>query len=167
MRISIIAAVAENGVIGRDGGLPWRLPEDMKRFKALTMGKPVIMGRKTFESIGVPLPGRPNIVITRSRDFSAKGVHVVHGFKDALDKASSLVGDGDEIMVIGGAEIYRSALAFASRLYLTEVHEAVEGDARFPDFERRRWREASRDRHPGYDFVVLERINDDVTIQAF
>lgn len=164
MRVSIIAAVAENGVIGRDGGLPWRLPEDMKRFKALTMGKPIIMGRKTFESIGKALPGRPNIVITRARTFAAEGIHAAHGFKEALNTASALAGEEGEIMVIGGAEIYKQALAFASRLYLTEVHQAAEGDVRFPEFERRRWRETSREKHSGYDFVILDGINDDVII---
>ncbi len=163
MRVSIIVAIAENGVIGRGGGLPWRLSEDLKRFKELTMGKPIVMGRKTFQSIGKPLPGRPNIVITRDKSFHPEGVHVAHGFEEALETAAELGtgGNEDEIMIIGGAEIYRLALAVAERMYLTKVHDTPKGDAYFPDYDRARWREVSRDSRsgrPAYDFVVLERV---------
>ena len=167
MQISIIVAMAENRVIGRAGGLPWRIPGDLRRFKEVTMGKPIVMGRRTYQSIGRPLPDRPNIVITRDETFQAEGLHVVHGFDQALEKAAQLVNDG-EVIIIGGAEIYRMALESASRLYLTEVHENAEGDTHFPNFDRSRWQEISRDDHPnadgdapGHSFIVLERIDGD------
>ena len=165
-RIVLVAAVAENGVIGREGGMPWRLPGDLRYFKKTTLGKPVIMGRRTFESIGKPLPGRPNIVLTRDASFRANGVQIA----DGLDKGLSLAEQeaarlgADEIAVIGGGEIYAQALARAARIYLTEVHAAAEGTARFPALDRGIWREVSRDGpHQGpadtysYSFVVLER----------
>lgn len=165
-RIVLVAAVAENGVIGREGGLPWRLPGDLKHFKKTTLGKPVIMGRRTFESIGKPLPGRPNIVLTRDASFRAGGVQVA----DSLDKGLSLAEreaarlGADEIAVIGGGEIYAQALARAARIYLTEVHTAAEGTARFPALDRGTWHEVSRDGPNqglddtySYSFVVLER----------
>ncbi|WP_457583754.1 dihydrofolate reductase [Ensifer canadensis] len=136
-KVSLIAAVAANGVIGREGDLPWRLPTDLKRFKALTMGKPVIMGRKTWASIGRPLPGRANIVISRSADYSAEGAIVVHSLEDALAAArreASLTG-ADEVCVVGGGEIYRQAIGVADILHITEVPADVEGDARFPDID--------------------------------
>jgi dihydrofolate reductase len=168
-RLCLIVAMARNRVIGRDGGLPWRLSADLKYFKSVTMGKPVLMGRKTFESIhamlGGPLPGRANIVITRDVDYGAEGCLVVHGFEAAVRAAEDIAqNDGvDEIMVIGGAEIYTRALGEADRLYLTEVDADIDGDARFPDFDRTRWREISREDHPasdaealGYSFVTLD-----------
>jgi dihydrofolate reductase len=167
MRVALIVAMAENGVIGRDGGLPWHISEDLKYFKARTIGKPVVMGRKTHQAIGRPLPGRPNIVVSRDPDFSVPGIHTAGGLKSALATAGDLAGDNgaDEIMVIGGADIYCQALEGADRIYLTEVHAAVEGDARFPDFDRSEWREISRERHPAggpgsppYSFVILDRI---------
>jgi len=163
-RLTIIAALARNGVIGRANRMPWHLPEDLKRFKALTLGHPVVMGRKTFESIvaslGKPLPGRDNIVVTRSRDFAPTGCRVVHSFDEALAAAGAAV----EVFVIGGAEIYALALPVADRLQLTEVASATDGDTYFPDFDRSVWREVSRE--PGstagpdglrYDFVTYER----------
>src|SRR5262245_8417642 len=126
--VSLIVAMAENGVIGRDNALPWRLPEDLRRFKTITMGKPVIMGRKTFESIGKPLPGRTNIVLTRDKSWSADGVSVVHSFDEAMARA----GEVAEVAVIGGAELFRMALARADRIYLTLVHAEVAGDVVFP-----------------------------------
>ncbi len=166
-RLALIAAVAENGVIGNAGSLPWHISGDLKFFKARTMGKPVVMGRKTFQSIGRPLPGRPNIVVSRDPRFTASGVHLVRDIAAALALAERLAEESgaEEIMVIGGAEIYRQTLAQADRLYLTEVHRQVEGDAHFPAFDRRQWREVCRAARcgeapgaPDYSFVILDRI---------
>jgi dihydrofolate reductase len=160
MSISLIVALAENRVIGRDNALPWRLSADLKRFRAITMGKPVIMGRKTFESIGRPLDGRHNIVVTRSADFHPQGVTVVGSIDEALARAGDL-----EAMVIGGASLYAQTLPLADRMYLTKIHAAFEGDARFPDYDPAQWREAERldvaageDAEFGYSFVTLERV---------
>ena len=161
-KLSLIAAVAENGVIGKDGGIPWRISADMKYFKQATMGKPIIMGRKTWQSLGKPLPGRRNIVISRSIFIPFDEVDVVPDFSTALIKAQK---DGaEEIMVIGGAAVYAEALPDAERLYLTEVHGQVDGDTVFPAFDRADWVEVSRDFLPKDDrsshdcsFVVLER----------
>lgn len=137
--IVIVAAVAENGVIGRDGDMPWKLSSDLKRFKAITMGKPVVMGRKTFDSIGKPLPGRPNIVISRSEAL-IDGATVTPGLGAALEKAASLVeGDNLEICVIGGGEIYRHAMERADRLEITHVEGRVDGDTVFPTIDPDVW----------------------------
>ena len=159
-RICLIAALAANRVIGKDNALPWHLAADLKRFKALTMGHPVLMGRKTYESIGKPLPGRRNLVITRRRDYRAPGCEVVH----SLDAALAACHGAGEIFVIGGAQLYREALPRAERLELTEIHAQVEGDACFPEFSRDDWREATRETHVQqdgaawrYDFVRYER----------
>jgi dihydrofolate reductase len=159
-RVSLVVAVARNGVIGRDNGLAWHLSSDLKRFKALTMGKPMLMGRRTWDSIGRPLPGRRSLVLTRDRGFRAEGAEVVHGWDDALAAAS----DG-ELMVVGGAEIYALALPHADRLHLTEVAAEPEGDVRFPDFDRARFRETFREAHPAgprdehaFAFVDWERV---------
>ncbi|MGE5504679.1 MAG: dihydrofolate reductase [Actinomycetota bacterium] len=160
MKVALIVAVAENGVIGVDNRLPWHIPEDLKWFKRNTLAKPVIMGRKTWDSIGRPLPNRPNIVLTRQPGWSAEGAHVVHGLGEALELATSLAPDAPEAMVIGGAVLFAEALPLAARLYWTEVHRAYGGDAVFPAFDRTAWREVSRESHPGdpgYDFVVMER----------
>ncbi|TDG16049.1 dihydrofolate reductase [Seongchinamella unica] len=166
MQLAVIVAAAENGVIGRNNALPWHLPEDLKYFKRVTLGKPVVMGRKTFESIGRPLPGRTNIVITRKESWSAAGVKVVHSLDEALALAEEIaVIDGaTELMVIGGAEIYRAALPRADRLYFTEVHAEVEGDALLPDIDWSTWTEVSRERFAAseanpypYSFAVYER----------
>lgn len=162
----LIAAVAKNGVIGDTvdgkGVLPWRLPDDLKRFKALTLGHPVIMGRKTWESLGRPLPGRRNVVITRNPDYQADGAVVV----TSVDSALAACRDLDIAFLIGGAEIYAQALAHADRMELTEVLADYPGDARFPEFDRRQWREASRSRQRcesgpdaglNYDFVTYLR----------
>ena len=159
----MIAAVASNGVVGRNNELPWYLPEDLRYFKRTTLGKPVLMGRLTHESIGRPLPGRRNIVLSRQADLSLDGVDVVTGMAQALALAA---GDcAPELMVIGGAQVYSLALPHATRIYLTEVHAEVEGDAWFPQWDRSAWRERSRECHqnpePGgyeYSFVVYERI---------
>jgi len=140
-RISIIAALARNRTIGRDNQVPWRVPEDLKRFKQLTLGHAVIMGRKTFESIGTSLPGRDNIVITRSPDWERPGCRIARSFEAAL----ALMQGSAEVFVIGGAEIYALALPLAARLYLTEIERDFEGDAFFPEFDRSRWREVSRE----------------------
>lgn len=140
-RLSLIAAVARNGVIGAANQIPWRLSTDMKRFKSITMGKPLIMGRKTYDSIGKPLPGRRNIVVSRDPGFSADGVDVAASFVKALAAAKEAAGgDGStEIMVIGGGEIYRSAIDLADRLYITYVDTTPEGDTYFPAIDQTSW----------------------------
>lgn len=138
-RVSLIVAMARNGVIGRDGGLPWHLPEDLRHFKELTLGKPIIMGRLTHESIGRPLPGRTNIVISRNPAHDAPGCVVVTSLADAIKHAATLVGVDGEVMVIGGAQIYREALPRADRLYLTRVEVDAEGDTVFPELDASDW----------------------------
>ena len=137
----MIAAVGENGVIGSDGAIPWRLPTDFAHFKRTTLGKPLIMGRKTFESIGKPLPGRTNIVVTRRDDYRPDGVEVFHSLAEALDRAQVIAAsDGaDEVMIGGGGEIYREAMPLAERLYVTHVAATPTGDARFPPIDPRQW----------------------------
>ena len=167
MHLAIIVAAAENGVIGRNNAVPWHLPGDLQYFKRVTMGKPIVMGRKTFESIGRPLPGRTNVVISRDPDYSAEGVRVAGSLEAALRMAEdiALIDGAEELVVIGGAEIYREALPLARRLYLTEVHAVVDGDARLPDINWQVWRETQRERHAAegnnpydYSFVVFERL---------
>jgi dihydrofolate reductase len=145
VRVSLIAAVAENGVIGRDGALPWHLPDDLKRFRALTTGHHVVMGRRTHESIGRPLPNRTNLVLSRDPAFRAAGCRVVRSLDAALDLARA-AGD-DEAFVIGGEAVYVRALAIADRIYLTRVGVSVAGDARFPELDDRDWREIAREEH--------------------
>jgi dihydrofolate reductase len=161
MKLSLIVAMAANHVIGHDNRLPWHLPADLKHFRATTLGKPVLMGRRTWESIGRPLPGRTNIVITRNADYAAAGCVVVH----SLDEALSAAGDAGEVMVIGGAELYRQALPQADTIYLTLVHGRFEGQTRFPDWQPDDWREIERidhepdDKNPhAYSFITLERV---------
>lgn len=158
--ISLIAAVARNGVIGRQGGLPWRLRDDMAFFKDVTMGKPVVMGRKTFESIPAkfrPLDGRRNLVVTRDKGWKADGVEVFTTLEDALHAA----GDS-EVMVAGGGEVYAQAIALAGKLYLTEIDGEVEGDVKFPLIDKLAWREVGREKHKeeewNYDWVTYERV---------
>jgi len=160
-RICLIAALAENRVIGKNNALPWHLPADLKRFKAITMGHPVVMGRKTYESIGKPLPGRRNLVITRNRDYSAPGCDIVH----SLDAAIAACRGAQEIFIIGGGELYRESLPRAHRLELTEIRAEFEGDATFPEFSRGQWRETGREIHSDeagipfrYDFTRYERV---------
>ena len=141
--ITLIVAVADSGVIGRDNTLPWHLPEDLKRFKRLTMGKPMVMGRKTFESIGKPLPGRQNIVVTRDANYQRDGVTVVHD----LDAAVRAAGDVPEIMVIGGAELFRLSLPLAGRIHLTRVHGDIVGDVLWPALDVREWQVIEREHH--------------------
>lgn len=161
--IALIVAVAENGVIGRAGQLPWHLPDDLKRFKALTMGKPMLMGRRTFASIGRPLPGRTSLVLTRSADWlPPPGALAVHTLEEALAEARRL--DAGELAVIGGAEVFRLALPLARRIDLTRVHAELSGDVYFPPLDPREWRETERIEHPAdarhahaMTFSVLER----------
>lgn len=160
-RITLLAAIARNGVIGRDNALIWRLRSDLRRFKALTLGKPLLMGRKTYASIGRPLPGRRILVLTRDPTFSAPDVTVVHDWAGTLAAA----GAAEELMVAGGGEIYALALPHADRIHLTEVDLAPDGDTRFPDFDRQAFREVHREAHPAgeqdesaFAFVDLERI---------
>jgi dihydrofolate reductase len=143
----LVAAVARNGVIGTNGGLPWRLSSDLKRFKALTWGKPLVMGRKTFESIGRPLPGRETIVVTRDPAFASSGTLVAHSLDAGLDLAAERAGATgvDEIIIGGGGEIFAQTMARASRLFITEVGLDADGEARFPPIDPREWREISRE----------------------
>jgi dihydrofolate reductase len=141
--LSVIAAIARNGTIGRDNALPWCLPEDLKHFKALTMGHHIIMGRKTYESLGRLLPGRTTVIVSRSHDYAVSGAIVVSSLQQALQACA---GD-EEIFVIGGAELYREALPMAGRLYLTEIDEDFDGDAHFPKIDSSAWRETSRETH--------------------
>lgn len=165
-RLSLIVAMDRNRVIGRDNRLPWHISEDLMRFKALTLGHPILMGRKTFESIGRVLPGRLNIVVTRQRDYRAPdGVRVTHSITEALSAAAG----AGEVFVIGGRELYEYALRAAQRLHVTEVHGDFAGDTRFPEIDSS-WRETAREHRPvpgpgyaGYDFVTYER---DVTADA-
>lgn len=147
MIVSLVVAVAENGVIGRNGGLPWRNPSELKTFRRLTMGKPVVMGRKTFQSLPKVLDGRDNIIVTSDADFSGPGAHVVTSLADALGLGAEFARDRgvDEVCVIGGAMIFRDALPLAGRIYWTEVHGHPEGDVVFPQFDRTQWREISHE----------------------
>ncbi len=161
MIVSMIAAVAENGVIGSDGGMPWRLSTDMQRFKALTMGKPVLMGRRTWQSFPKrPLPGRVNIVVTRDTGFAEAGAVVVHSVEEGVERAGAV----DELCVIGGGQIYEQMIAKADRLDITHVLATLEGDTLFPAIEPDRWRLASEERFPAGErddhetrFAVYER----------
>jgi dihydrofolate reductase len=162
--LSIIVAMANNRAIGQDNKLLWHLPEDLKYFKRITMGKPMVMGRKTFESIGRPLPGRLNIVVTRQQDWQHDGVRVVHSIDEAMQlaEAQAMIDGIDEVMLIGGAELYKAALPKADKIYLTRVDADIEGDAFFPEIDDAKWKEVSResfsasDNNPyDYAFCVL------------
>ncbi|MDX1605758.1 MAG: type 3 dihydrofolate reductase, partial [Candidatus Competibacterales bacterium] len=160
MILSLVVAMAENRVIGHDGGMPWHLPADLRHFRQLTLGRPVVMGRRTHESIGRPLPGRHNIVLSRRPGYRAEGCTVVA----SLAQAEQMAGEVEELMIIGGGELYRQALPRARRIYLTEVHARPEGTVRFPELDRSEWRELRRETHPAddrhphpYSFVWLER----------
>ena len=160
MRITLIAAMTDAGVIGKDNQLPWRLPGDMRRFRRLTMGKPVIMGRKTWESIGKPLSGRRNIVLTSDPEYTADGCAVVPSVEDALH----VCGEAEEAMIIGGASVYEAFMPGAGRLELTLVHADIDGDIRFPGFNEAAWKETERienvadEKHAhAFTFLTLER----------
>lgn len=160
MQLSIIVAMDRNRVIGHKDSLPWHISADLKNFKKITMGKPIVMGRKTHESIGRPLPGRENIVITRDKTYQAEGCTVLNSIDGIFEHCK----DVEEVMITGGSEIYKHTLNQVTRLYLTEVHTEVEGDTIFPEFERNDWNEISRDAYTAdekndfdYSFVVLEK----------
>ena len=162
--ISLIVAISQNRVIGRENKLPWHLPDDLKYFRRITKGNPVIMGRKTYESIGRPLPQRQNIVVSRDPSYVAEGCEVVNSLEQALKAADT----EKETFIIGGAELYRQSLEFVNRIYLTEVHASVEGDSFFPELDKE-WQEVSRQAHPAdsehkfaFDWVVLERVSNNL-----
>jgi dihydrofolate reductase len=162
-RVALIAAIASNGIIGAGNGLPWRLPEDLRHFRSLTIGHTVIMGRKTWDSIGKPLPGRQNIIVSRQEELRVSGATVAHSLEEAIASASL----PDPVFIIGGEALYRSALPVASLLYLTEIARDFPGDVRFPAFERGQWREVARDMHVpanaegfAYHFATYERAPD-------
>lgn len=168
MKISLIAAVAQNGVIGLNNDMPWHLPDDFAFFKRKTSHHAIIMGRKSLNALGKPLPNRANFVITRNPTFTAEGVTVLHTLDEALAEAQQVDQQRyqtGELFIIGGAEIYQMALPIATTLYLTEIHQAYDGDTYFPEFDKREWREVSRQPHPtderhaaSFDFVEYERI---------
>lgn len=162
MNLTLIAAISENRVIGKDNGLAWHLPDDLKHFKELTKGHHVIMGRKTYESMNKPLPHRTNIVVTSNKDYNAPGCIIVHTLREAIQKA-----EGDsQPFIIGGGKIYEQALEYGDTIELTEIKAQVEGDTYFPKFENDYWKEVSREHHPkderhdyAFDFVRYERIS--------
>jgi len=162
MRISAIIAMSSNRVIGKNNQLPWHLPADLKHFKKITMGKPILMGRKTYESIGRPLPGRSNIIITRDSKFQAPGCIIRHSIESALTTAA--LQHSEEIFIIGGALIFQETLPLIQRLYLTLIHESIEGDAYFPELNSAEWQKIEQiDHHPdkennySYSFKILDR----------
>jgi dihydrofolate reductase len=158
MRLSAIVAMATNRCIGRDNTLPWRLPADLKRFKQLTMGHTLVMGRKTYESIGRPLPGRTTLVVTRQRDYAPEGVQVAHSLEQALEQAR-----GDEVFIAGGADLYRQAMEHVRRLYLTRIGRDYQGDTFFPELDLSGWRLLAEEHHPAtateppFSFLTYER----------
>ena len=158
--ISLIVAMAKNRTIGINNTLPWRCPEDLKHFKALTMGHPMIMGRKTFDSIGKALPGRTTVIITRNKSLSIEGCVMAHSLQEAINKCA---GD-EEIFIVGGAELYAQSLALVDKLYITEIQQEVEGDAYFPEFDLSQWQEIARSVQAqetpqplAYHFVTYQR----------
>ncbi len=161
MKLSIIVAMDKNRVIGRGDALPWHISSDLKHFKKITMGKPIIMGRKTHESIGRPLPGRENIILTRDKTYQAEGCTVLNSMEEIFEHCKDI----EEVMITGGAEIYKLILEQTSNLYLTEVHTEIKGDTYFPEFDRSEWKEVSREDFKAdeknefdYSFVLLERV---------
>lgn len=159
--IAIVVAVAENNVIGKDNQLMWHLPADLKHFKKVTMGHPILMGRKTYESIGKPLPGRTSIIITRQPEYKAEGCIVVNSVQEAVTKAEQL---DDQAYLIGGAEIYRQALDVTDTIYLTRIHHKFEGDTFFPELQEEEWETVSEEHHEPdeknkyrYSFIKLDR----------
>lgn len=164
-RFSILVAMAKNRVIGRNNALPWHLSPDLKRFKQLTMGHHIVMGRKTYESIGRPLPGRTSVIVTHQPDYQAPGAIVAGSLVAALKICSEGKEVDRESFVIGGAEVYQQALELCQRMYVTEIQQEFEGDALFPEFDPQQWREVSREKHQldedgglEYHFVVLDRV---------
>lgn len=154
MSVTILAAVARNGVIGTGGQLPWKLSADLQRVKRLTMGHVLVMGRRTYESIGRPLPGRSTVVVTRQRDWAATGVEVATSVEQALRRAAAM---DDDVFVFGGADIYAQALAYADRMEITHVHASPDGDTFFPEVDWSQWQERARQTHPEFDWVTYIR----------
>jgi dihydrofolate reductase len=159
--LSIIVALSENNVIGRDNGLPWKLSADLKRLKSVTMGHHIIMGRRTWESLGRPLPGRVNVVITRDKNFKAEGAVIVHSLQDALQVAKN----DNEAFIFGGGKVFSEALPQVNRIYETIVHTTIDGDTFFPELNNREWKETFRESHAAdeknefdYTFITLERL---------
>ncbi len=159
-RVTLVVAATDDGVIGRDGGMPWHLPADLAHFKRVTMGHPIVMGRRTYESIGRALPGRLNVVVTRDRSFAAAGVAIAHSLDDAL----AACGDVPEVMVIGGGALYREAMPRATRIHLTQIHAAIAGDTHFPTLDPAVWHETAREERAADEgnayplsFVTLDR----------
>jgi len=172
MCLSILVAMAKNRVIGRNNQLPWHLPADLKHFKLLTMGQIIVMGRKTYESIGRPLPGRENIIITRQSGYEVPGATVVNSLQDALSICEESSTTNNESFIIGGEKLYRQTLDICQRMYITEIQSDFEGDTVFPEFDRSNWEEIQRDKHISvngaqieYHFVILERKNDASILQ--
>jgi len=164
LRLSLLVAMAKNRVIGRDNKLPWHLPADLKHFKFLTMGQTIVMGRKTYESIGKPLPGRVNIIITRQAGYEVPGATVVSSIDDALLMCEKIRSINGENFIIGGEELYRQTLKICQRIYITEIQRDFEGDVYFPEVDPNEWEETQRDKHISendtnleYHFVVLDR----------
>ena len=166
MIVSLVVAMTKNRVIGRDNQIPWKLVDDLKFFKRITMGKPIIMGRNTYESIGKPLPGRPNIIITRNPEYEVDGAHVVLSIEEAFELAAQLTSPNEdaEIAVIGGAQIFEKILPVADRIYLTQLNTEIDGDVFFPEFSRGDWQEIARENWPAteanpytWSITVLER----------
>lgn len=153
MGMTLVAAVGRGGVIGRDGGLPWAPTGDQVHFKQVTMGHTLVMGRRTYDSIGRPLPGRTTVVITRQTDWHVQGVTVAGSLDEALRVAA-----GSEVFVVGGGEVYAQAMAVADRLLITEVDQAPDGDTYFPDIDPTAWHETDRETHDGFDIVTYERV---------
>lgn len=160
-RVTMVAAVAENGVIGADADIPWKISEDFAHFKATTLGHVLVMGRTTHEGIGRPLPGRTTIVLTRDPSYSAEGVEVAHSITEALDLADELLADAPadrQVMIGGGAAVYGAALPYADEQVISEIPLAPEGDTHYPEFSRKRWREVRRDPRDGFTIVWWERV---------
>lgn len=160
MKISLIVAVSRSGVIGKNGKMPWHLPADLKYFKSITMGKPIVMGRKTFESLGRPLPGRENIVLTRDKNFIAEGCTIIHSLEEMLQHAA----DADEVMIIGGAQLYEQMLPHADHIYMTQVDCQAEGDTWFPEIDPAEWEMTFSEAHEAdeknpcaYTFIRYDR----------
>ena len=152
-RLSLVVAVAKNGVIGANNRIPWHVPGEQQLFKQITMGHHIVMGRKTYESIGRLLPGRTTVIVTRQPEYAVPGAIIAHSLHDAINAAAR----DSEIFIIGGAELFREALAIADRIHLSVVDQEPEGDVMMPEIDRAKWREISNEKHPGFEYFVLER----------
>lgn len=152
-RLSLIVAVARNGVIGANNRIPWHVPGEQKLFKQITMGHHIVMGRKTYESIGRLLPGRTTVIVTRQQDYAVPGAIIAHSLHDAINAAAR----DTEIFVIGGAELFREALPLADRIHLSVIDQEPDGDVWMPDIDRAEWRETTSEHHPGFEYQILER----------